>query len=195
MTRAVFLDKDGTLVDDVPYNADPAKVRLAAGAGPALAALLADGFRLFVVSNQPGVGLGYFPLAALQPMSQRILQLVRADGADLHGFYYCPHVPARGQAPCGCRKPAPGLVLQAAAEHRIVLGDSWFIGDILDDVEAGHRAGCRSILIDNGNETEWLRSPLREPDHLARNLHDAAAHILSAAPLRRETGQARALAP
>lgn len=194
MTRAVFLDKDGTLVDDVPYNADPAKVRLAAGAGPALAALLADGFRLFVVSNQPGVGLGYFPLAALQPMSERIRQLVRADGADLHGFYYCPHVPARGQAPCGCRKPAPGLVLQAAAEHDIALDDSWFIGDILDDVEAGHRAGCRSILIDNGNETEWLRSPLREPDHLARNLHDAAAHVLSAAPLRRETGQARALA-
>ncbi len=195
MNRAVFLDKDGTLVDDVPYNADPSKVRLAAGAGQALAALLAGGFRLFVVSNQPGVGLGYFPLAALQPLSQRILQLVRADGADLHGFYYCPHAPAApGHAACGCRKPAPGLLLQAAAEHGIALEDSWFVGDILDDVEAGHRAACRSILVDNGNETEWLSSPLREPDHIAASLVDAAAHVLSAAPARRDAGQARALA-
>lgn len=179
--RAVFLDKDGTLIEDVPYNADPSKVKLAAGAGPALAALLAGGFRLFVVSNQPGVGLGHFPLAALTALSQHILQLLRADGADLHGFYYCPHAPvAHGQAGCGCRKPAPGLLRQAAAEHGIALEHSWFIGDILDDVEAGHRAACRSILIDNGNETEWLRSPLREPDHVAPDLMGAAAYVLAA---------------
>jgi histidinol-phosphate phosphatase family protein len=182
MNRAVFLDKDGTLIDDLPYNADPSRVRLAAGAGRALAALSQGGFRLFVVSNQPGVGLGYFPVAALAPLWQRIVQLVRADGADLDGFYYCPHAPAApGQPPCDCRKPAPGLLRQAAAEHGIALEQSWFIGDILDDVEAGHRAGCRSVLIDNGNETEWLSSPLREPDHVARNLVEAAACVLAAA--------------
>jgi histidinol-phosphate phosphatase family protein len=179
MTRpAVFLDKDGTLVENVPYNADPARVTLAPGAGSALTLLLRRGFQLFVISNQPGVSLGYFSVAALTPLSQRIQQLARAEGACVHGFYYCTHAPAHhGQPGCRCRKPAPGLVLQAAAQHGLALGRSWFIGDILDDVEAGHRAGCRSVLIDNGNETEWVKSPLREPDYVARDLLDAASHV------------------
>jgi histidinol-phosphate phosphatase family protein len=179
MTRsAVFLDKDGTLVENVPYNVDPARVSLAPGAGRALALLLRRGFQLFVVSNQPGVSLGLFPAAALTPVSQRIQQLARAEGACVHGFYYCTHAPAsQGRPACSCRKPAPGLVLQAAAQHGIALQSSWFIGDILDDVEAGHRAGCRSVLIDNGNETEWTKSPVREPDYVARDLLDAASHV------------------
>ena len=176
---AVFLDKDGTLVDNVPYNVDPAQVVLARHAGPALTLLLEQGFRLFVVSNQPGIGLGYFSLDALYAMSRRLLQKVAEQGATLHAFYYCPHAPAKpGQKACGCRKPAPGLLLQAAAQKDIDLARSWFIGDILDDVEAGHRAGCRSILVDNGNETEWHDSPLRRPDYLARDLLDAASHIV-----------------
>jgi histidinol-phosphate phosphatase family protein len=178
---AVFLDKDGTLVENVPYNADPARVRFAPGVGPALARLTRAGFRLFVVSNQPGVALGYFPLAALTPVSQRMLDLARQAGATLHGFYYCPHVPGDAAAmSCGCRKPAPGLLLQAAAQHDVELAASWMVGDILDDVEAGHRAGCRSVLVDNGNETEWVRAPLRIPDYVARDFADAAAHVAGA---------------
>lgn len=188
---AVFLDKDGTLIEDVPYNVDPELISLTDNAGPGLALLLECGYRLFVVSNQAGVGLGYFSAAALGQVSQRILQLVACEGAGLHGFYYCPHAPAEAGSPaCNCRKPAPGLVLQAAEQHDIDLARSWFIGDILDDVEAGHRAGCRSILLDNGNETEWVMSPLRKPDFLARDLLDAASHIamlqlLSHTPLER----------
>lgn len=178
---AVFLDKDGTLVEDVPYNADPARIRLAPDAGPALGRLLRDGFRLFVVSNQPGVALGYFPAAALARLSRRIEHLAGRKGVLLHGFYYCPHAPAPGTAGCGCRKPAPGLLLQAAVQHGIDLASSWMIGDILDDVEAGHRAGCRSILLDNGNETEWDLSPARRPDAVAKTLTGAAA-IIARAP-------------
>ena len=186
---AVFLDKDGTLVENVPYNADPARVKLAPDAGPALAGLLRQGFRLFVVSNQPGVGLGYFPSTALARVSRRIEYLAGREGVLLHGFYYCPHAPAHDAPACDCRKPAPGLLLQAAAQHAIDLAASWMIGDILDDVEAGHRAGCRSVLLDNGNETEWILSRARQPDAVATSLAGAAAVIARAA--RRAPAHAR----
>lgn len=180
---AVFLDKDGTLIENVPYNADPAQVRLAPDAGRALGRLLRHGYRLFVVSNQPGVDLGYFSPEALPRLSRRIQYLAGKQGVVLHGFYYCPHAPGEGSAACGCRKPAPGLLLQAAAQHGIDLAASWMIGDILDDVEAGHRAGCRSILLDNGNETEWELSPVRQPDEVAKSLAGAAAIIARAREL------------
>ena len=100
---------------------------------------------------------------------------------SLDGFYYCPHHPdgivPRYAVACDCRKPEPGLIHPAAREHDLALGESWFIGDILDDVEAGRRAGCRTVLIDNGNETEWKRSPLRRPDLVARDLAEAAQFI------------------
>jgi histidinol phosphatase-like enzyme len=102
---------------------------------------------------------------------------------SLAGFYYCPHHPSGNVPPysveCTCRKPRPGLLQRAAYELALDLEASWMIGDILDDVEAGHRAGCRSILMDNGGETEWdLRGP-RSPAALVPNLVDAATHILS----------------
>ena len=81
-------------------------------------------------------------------------------------------------AGCACRKPAPGLLERAAREHGVSLSDSWLIGDILDDIEAGRRAGCRTVLLDNGNETEWQLTPERVPHHVARDLAEAAALIL-----------------
>jgi histidinol phosphatase-like enzyme len=80
---------------------------------------------------------------------------------------------------CVCRKPEPGLIHTAARAHALALERSWFVGDILDDVEAGRRAGCRTVLIDNGNETQWRRSPLRWPDHVAADLAEAADAIIS----------------
>jgi histidinol phosphatase-like enzyme len=95
--------------------------------------------------------------------------------------YWCAH-DARGSVSpynrtCDCRKPAPGMLLRAAREHDLALQRSWFIGDILDDVEAGRRAGCRTVLIDNGNETVWRRGPLREPHLVAADMHRAALAI------------------
>jgi histidinol phosphatase-like enzyme len=100
----------------------------------------------------------------------------------VHGFYWCPHDPA-GNVPryateCTCRKPMPGLLLKAAQEHGIDSSRSWMIGDILNDVEAGRRAGCRTALIDNGNETEWQWSALRSPDVLAGSFLAAARAIV-----------------
>jgi histidinol-phosphate phosphatase family protein len=182
--RAVFLDKDGTLVEDVPYNVDPECVRLAPGAAEGLAALDAAGYRLAVVSNQSGVARGYFPEEALAGVERRLRQLLAGVGVALAGFYYCPHhpdgrVPAYAVA-CRCRKPEPGLLHRAARELGVGLEQCWLVGDILDDVEAGRRAGCRTVLIDNGNETEWRRAPEREPHHVAADLAEAARLIRAA---------------
>jgi histidinol-phosphate phosphatase family protein len=170
--KAVFVDKDGTLVHNVPYNVDPLRMTLTRGAREGMNALAGAGYEVIVVSNQPGVALGRFTEDALQCVEQRLRELVPLDG-----FYYCPHAADAG---CGCRKPAAGLLERAACEHALELADCWLIGDILDDVEAGHRAGCRAMLIDNGNETEWLLTPARIPDHIVRDLSQAAALILGA---------------
>jgi histidinol-phosphate phosphatase family protein len=134
-----------------------------------------------VISNQSGVARGVFAEEALGPVRDRVRDLIANIGVELDGFYYCPHHPEGIVPPytvaCGCRKPEPGLLLSAARERGVALGESWFIGDILDDVEAGRRAGCRTVLIDNGNETEWRRSRLRRPDLVARDLAEAARLI------------------
>jgi D-glycero-D-manno-heptose 1,7-bisphosphate phosphatase len=180
--HVVFLDKDGTLVVNVPYNVDPEKIHLAPGAIEGLPLLTSAGFRLLVISNQSGVARGYFEEEVLRPVETRLRELVAATGSSLAGFYWCPHHPT-GTVPayaisCGCRKPAPGLILRAARDHDIDLSRSWFVGDLLNDMEAGRRAGCRTILIDNGNETEWLRAPEREPHYRALDLLEAARIIL-----------------
>ena len=185
--RAVFLDKDGTLVVDVPYNVDPELIRLAPGAPEGLPALHAAGYALIVISNQSGVARGLFAEEALTAVEARLRALLSELGVPLTGFYACPHHPEGEVADyavrCDCRKPEPGLVTRAAAEHRADLARSWFVGDILDDVEAGRRAGCRTVLIDNGNETEWRLSPDRQPHHVAADLAEAARIIAQHAPV------------
>lgn len=180
----IFLDKDGTLVDDIPYNVDPSRVKLAAGAAAGLKRLAVAGFRFVVVTNQSGVARGLFPEEALQGVWLRLNALLQQTaGVSLDGFYYCPHHP-QGCIPiytrqCTCRKPQPGLLLTAAKELDINLSQAWMVGDILNDVEAGKRAGCRTVLIDNGHETEWQPGPLRSPDFTAANLEEAAGVILA----------------
>ena len=182
--RAIFLDKDGTLIENIPYNVDPQRVVLTAGALDGLAQLTALGYLLIVVSNQPGIAHGLFSETALDAVHDRLQQLLAAGGVSLAGFYFCPHHRdgrlSRYAIRCQCRKPAPGLLLAAAHIHDIDLSASWLIGDILDDVEAGARAGCRTVLIDNGNETEWVHGPYREPHFMARDLADAARWIARA---------------
>jgi len=181
---AIFLDKDGTLLADDPYNVDPTRMRFARGAYAGLRRLGSLGRPLIVISNQPGVAFGRFDREALDRVRVQLGRMFQEVGAHLDGFHYCPHHPRgiRGEYSirCGCRKPEPGLLLQAAHEHGIDLRASWFVGDILDDVEAGRRAGCRTILLDNGNETEWHSGPLRVPERIAPDL-DAAARLIESA--------------
>ena len=183
---AVFLDKDGTLVDDVPYNVDPALLSLTRHAAAGLARLADAGWPLFLVTNQPGIATGRFSRADFARLEHALRALVRDEaGVELAGVYCCPHAPdASGRPDCLCRKPAPGLLRQAALRHGLVLERCWLIGDILDDVEAGHRAGCRSLLLDVGNETEWHLSALRQPDARSPDLLEAATFILAAGDAR-----------
>ena len=171
--KAVFMDKDGTLVENLPYNVDPARIRFAPGAEQAVARLSRHGYRVIVVSNQPGLALGYFTLEDLQAVQRYLREALPA----LDGFYCCPHAPHAG---CGCRKPACGLLIAAAREQGVDLDESWMVGDILDDVEAGRRAGCRTVLVDAGNETEWNLNEQRRPHLMVRGLAEAAEAICGA---------------
>lgn len=181
---AVFLDKDGTLLDDVPFNVDPHRMRFADGVPQALAQLSALGVPLVVISNQAGVALGRFDAARLDDVARHLSAMFARCGASLAGAYFCPHHPqgkvAAYAVDCDCRKPRPGLLRHAAREHAIDLRRSWMVGDILDDVEAGRRAGCRSVLVCNGNETEWRDGEFRRPDHFVRDLAEAAQLIVAA---------------
>lgn len=180
--RFAFLDKDGTLIDDVPYNVRPERIALARGAG-ALSQLRDAGFRFAVISNQPGVALGRFPEAALEAVEHRLCRLLDDIGIPLEDFLYCPHHPHGVRAEyayvCSCRKPEPGLLHLAEEALGADLRRSWMIGDTLDDVEAGRRAGCRTAFIDNGGETEWVLTPARRPDVTARDLEEATRRILA----------------
>lgn len=162
---AVFIDEVGTLTENVPYNADPALLRFKPSACEALAALASSGLALVLVSNQSGIGRGYFTRCQFSSLQAALEQRLRDEaGVQLTDFVICPHVPAPGGAPaCLCRKPAPGMLVRASRAHRIDLASSWMVGDTLDDIEAGRRAGCRTVLLDDGGETVWRRSPLRIP--------------------------------
>jgi D-glycero-D-manno-heptose 1,7-bisphosphate phosphatase len=173
---AVFLDKDGTLVEDVPFNVDPGRIRFTRGAEEALRALHRAGYALVIVSNQPGVALGVFGRRALDAVEARLRDLL--GDTPLTAVFWCPHS-GREAEPCACRKPSPGMLLAAARLHDLDLASSWMIGDILDDVEAGRSAGCRTILVDHGGETEWRLTWARRPDYRCRTLAAAADVVLA----------------
>src|SRR5690242_10398777 len=175
MNKAVFIDKDGTLIKDIPYNVNPELIEFEDGAFESLLKLQQNGFKLIVISNQPGVALGYFKEEELKSLGEKIKGLLLEKEIILDGFYYCPHAENDN---CYCRKPMPGLLLGAGEKHGINLSESWMIGDILNDVEAGNRSACKSILVDNGNETEWIWSDHRKPNFIVTDLRSAAEIIL-----------------
>jgi D-glycero-D-manno-heptose 1,7-bisphosphate phosphatase len=169
---ALFLDRDGTLVHPVHYPSRPEQLRLYDGIGTELRLLQRMGLHLVVITNQSGIARGYFTEADLQRMHEHLAAELAVQNVYLDGIYHCPHHPD-GTIPelairCECRKPQPGMLLRAAVELNLDLGHSWFIGDILDDVEAGNRAGCRTILVDLGAAYAPTH-PLRCPTFIARN--------------------------
>lgn len=183
---AVFLDKDGTLVVDVPYNVDPAYIQPYPETFEVLSRLSGMGYRLVVVSNQPGVAQGYFDEPAVQKAVNALRGLAAQHGVELAGIYYCPHHPdgkiSHYARACDCRKPRAGLIQRAIHDLNIDPARSWMIGDILNDIEAGNRAGCQTILVDRGNETEWVQGPFRRPHHVVADLRGALRHIRRPAP-------------
>lgn len=168
--RAIFLDRDGTLVHARHYPSRPEELILYDELGGELRACQAAGFRLVVITNQSGLARGFFTADDLRLMHEHLARELARFDVRLDGVYHCPHHPD-GVVPglairCDCRKPEPGMLLRAAEELDLDLSASWFVGDILDDVEAGNRAGCRTVLVDIGTESPPT-SPARTPTYLA----------------------------
>jgi len=193
----LFIDKDGTLIENVPYNVDPAKLRFMPGAGEALARLARAGLALVIVTNQSGLARGYFTRAQFAQLQDALLKRLRDEaGVVIDDVMLCPHEPdAQGRPACLCRKPAPGMLISAARRHGLDLTRSWMVGDTLDDVEAGRRAGASGLLFDSGGETVWRRSPLREPQAVFTDWTSLAAHVLAALALQDAAGSARSGTP
>lgn len=152
--KAVFLDRDGTLIEDVGYLGDADKVRLLPGVAEAIRRFAEAGFEIVIVSNQSGVARGIFDEDALSSVHARMVKLLGSEGARLDGAYYCPYLdgPEATVEAYRCaselRKPEPGMLIQAANERDIDLSHSWMIGNTTRDVEAGRSAGCQTVLLD-----------------------------------------------
>ena len=170
LTPAIFLDRDGTLMDDPGYVGDPALVRLIPGVAAALARLRVGGFKTVIVTNQSGIGRGYFTAEDFARVNARLLELLGVDAID--ATYFCADHPDTASAQ---RKPEPGMLLEAARDLSLDLARSWMIGDRAGDVEAGRRAGVRSILVLTG---EGARADAGGAEFVANDLVAAADFIL-----------------
>jgi D-glycero-D-manno-heptose 1,7-bisphosphate phosphatase len=148
---AVFLDRDGTLIEEVGYLDRLDRFRLFPWSLEAVRLLNRAGFHVVLVTNQSGVARGFFTEAFVEETHRHLTGLLAAGGAHIDRYYYCPHLPDAAveayRRPCDCRKPAPGLIHQAARDLAIDLAGSWVVGDQRRDVEMGARAGIRSILV------------------------------------------------
>jgi histidinol-phosphate phosphatase family protein len=151
---AVFLDRDGTINEEVGYLDRPERLRLIPGAAEAIRLINASGMKAVVVTNQSGVARGIFDETVVGMVHARLRELLLAEGGVLDGIYFCPHHPTEGRGryllSCDCRKPAPGLLLRAAAELNLDPTRSYMVGDTLKDIEAGTRVGARGVLVRTG---------------------------------------------
>jgi histidinol-phosphate phosphatase family protein len=173
MSRAVFLDRDGTIVPDEPYLDDAGKLELYPGAAKAIARLRNAGFKVVIVTNQSGVGRGLFSEEKLREINERLKAMLREEGAEFDALYYCPHRPDDG---CPCRKPATGMIDRASEAMSISLGDSYVVGDDIVDVELARKAGAKSVLVLTGHGME-TRS-VAKPDMVTEGLAQAVDWIL-----------------
>jgi len=142
---AVFIDRDGTLMHDADYCSDPKQVRVFQGAPEALRRLRENNYKLIIITNQSGIGRGFFTVEQYRAVEAEVLRQL-GDGL-IEATYFCPDVPG---VPSKCRKPAPGMILQAARDHDADLARSFFIGDKEIDVECGRNAGVRTIRVRSG---------------------------------------------
>ena len=183
---AVFLDRDGTVNEEVGYLSDLSKLRLLPGAAASIRRLNQAGIPIVIVTNQSGVARGYFPESFVHKTHTLLQELLQREGARLDGIYYCPHHPKAGNssytAVCDCRKPATGLLDRAAKDLGLALDRSYMVGDKWSDVELGHRAGSRSILVITGFSADDPGNArpdhVRDPDFVAHDLVEAVDWIL-----------------
>ncbi len=192
MRMAVFLDRDGTINEEAAYLNRLEKLRLIPGAAEAIRRINESGLMAVVVTNQSGVARGLFDEAFVKKTNAYLQDILRAEGASIDAFYFCPHHPTEGRGiylqTCRCRKPAPGMLLRAAEELRIDLRRSYLIGDALTDIEAGNSVGVKGILVRTGCGEESVAALAADPEsgvgaisrplYIAADLREAVAWIM-----------------
>jgi D-glycero-D-manno-heptose 1,7-bisphosphate phosphatase len=196
--KAVFLDRDDTLISDPGYINHPSQVKLLPNAGQSLAMLKKMGYLLVIVTNQSGVARGIITEEKLEEIHHHLKKLLADEGVYIDAIYHCPYHP-EGTVPkytkeSDLRKPSPGMLLKAAKEMDIDLSRSWMIGDSFRDVAAGHRAGCQTILLDTPGKSQIRQPDEPEPDKRAVNLREAV-NILRMYEFQQKAQSARSSRP
>jgi histidinol-phosphate phosphatase family protein len=183
---ALFLDRDGTIIEDVEYVAKPEDVRLLPGVGPAIAQLNQAGIPVIVVSNQSGIGRGYFSREDYERVQARVEQLLAREGAHLDATFICPHAPSSPPA-CACRKPATALFEEAATKHDIDLAASWYAGDKWRDVQPGRTLHGHGVLIPADSTPEEDLDRAQSLGLVRASLGDVAREMLATLTGERST--------
>lgn len=187
MNRAVFIDRDGTISEEVGYINHVSRFRLFSYSAAALTQLHENGYLAIVITNQAGVARGYFSEEMVQTIHEQMTKDLEASGATLDAIYYCAHHPSVGEAlyrlDCDCRKPKPGLLFRAARDYDIDLANSWMVGDRYSDIELAANAGVKSALVLSGyGRGEWEHQRdnwTTQPDLVAEDLLAAVSLINS----------------
>lgn len=183
MHKAVFLDRDGTIIEDIGYLNHPGEIKFIPGAIEAIKSLNQAGYKVVVITNQAGVARGLITEDMLQTIDKTLHKWILSGGAQLDGLYYCPHHPEHGVYPykqvCECRKPHPGLIKRAKRDLDIDLSASYMIGDKATDIEAGKAAGTKTIHVLSGRGIGEQKNLKGSPDHTAQNMLEAVKWILS----------------
>ena len=182
---AVFLDRDGTIIEDRDYLSDPKDIKLIPGSVEAVKAINDMGFKTIVVTNQSGVARGYFPEKSIAEIHGKLKELFNEEGAQIDGFYYCPHHPTAGEGQyrieCHCRKPETGMLDAAVRDFDLDPSNSYVIGDKLIDIELAQRADATGILVKTGYGKKELKTLSDNseitPMHIAEDLLDAVEWI------------------
>jgi len=174
-SRAVFLDRDGTIMEDTNYVGKVEHVALIPEALQALKRLQDAGYKLFIITNQSGVGRGYFTHEAVESIHAHLDEQFGRAGVRFDRYYVCPHHPEDN---CACRKPKPKFLLDAAREYGLDRSRCYMIGDRASDIQAGINAGVRTVLVLTGAGRETVARQEVKPDHVAHNIAEAAAWIL-----------------
>ncbi len=173
--KAIFLDRDGTLIEEVNFLSTVEETKLYSFTIEALKLLRDAGFLFFVTTNQSGVARGYFDANAVNAIHAKIQNELKVEDLRIESFHFCPHFPDEG---CKCRKPNTGMIEQAQANFEIDLSESWMIGDKILDIEMGFNAGTKTALVRTGYGEKHKDELIRQPDVVAENILEVAYYVI-----------------
>ncbi len=182
MEKAVFLDRDGTIIEDVGYVHEEDKIKFLPGVSEAIKLLNKSGFKVIIITNQAGVARGYFTEEAVKEINKYIQESLAKEGALIDMIYYCPHhvqgIIEEYKKECNCRKPNPGMIEEAVRDFGIDLKKSFVIGDKASDIEAGHRVGCKTIFLAGNNTLDCEGEITVKSDYVAPDLYEAVKWLM-----------------